>query len=351
MNVKKKTIARLTKCYSIAPLRYRGRPHFLVAAEKADPCLLFDEQGNRVDVVWTAPGGTMSMVQVPGTDGQFLATHQFYSPNDSAQAKIVLVTPGEAGGWRVRTLCRLPFVHRFDILERGGVRYLIACTLKSGHAHKDDWSQPGKVWAAVLPEDLSGFDEAHPLELTVLREGLTKNHGYYRTPENGVETALISAQEGVFQFFPPERPGAPWEIRQLLDVPASDAVLVDLDGDGQRELTVLSPFHGDTIRIYHRQGEVFVPVYTFPEPAPFCHAIWGGTLCGEPAVVIGHRQGKRNLMAFTYDRREVGGGYRVHVLDRDCGSANVAHFRQEEREFLVSANRETDEVALYELSP
>ena len=234
MQVEKKVLANLTKCYSIAPLTYQGRFHFLVAAEKTDRCILFDETGKEVDTVWEGPGGVMTMVQVPGSDGQFLATHKFYSPNDSKEAKLVTVTPAD-GVWEVKTLAELPFVHRFDILVRNGVKYLIACTLKSGHAYKDDWSCPGKVYCAVLPDDLSTFDEAHPLPLTVLKEGLTKNHGYARTEDGGMDTAVISCENGIFQFLPPEQRNGEWEIRELLDVPASDAVL--LSGRGRQKGT------------------------------------------------------------------------------------------------------------------
>ena len=51
---------------------------------------------------------------------------------------------------------------------------------------------PGKVYAAVLPDDLSGFDEEHQLSLQVIRENMLKNHGYYKVTEDGVEQCLIS---------------------------------------------------------------------------------------------------------------------------------------------------------------
>ncbi|MCD8299663.1 MAG: hypothetical protein LUC41_00565, partial [Clostridiales bacterium] len=69
--MEKRVLANLEKCYSIAPLMYKGEPHILVAAEKHDRCILFDAEGNERETVWTEPGGVMTMVHVPGTDGQF----------------------------------------------------------------------------------------------------------------------------------------------------------------------------------------------------------------------------------------------------------------------------------------
>ena len=98
MKVEKKRIGELNKCYSLAELSYRGEHCFLVAAEKQDPCYLFRESGELMEQVWDGPGGVMTMAEVPGTDGIFLATRRFYSPNDGLDAEIVLVEPKKEGG-------------------------------------------------------------------------------------------------------------------------------------------------------------------------------------------------------------------------------------------------------------
>lgn len=348
MKVEKRVIGHLEKCYAVAPLFYNNSNHILVAAEKKASCLLFDLEGNREDVVWTAPGGTMSMVQVPGSNGQFLATHRFYSPNDSEDAEIVCVTPGAEGGWAVNTVVKLPFVHRFDILERNGVHYLIACTLKSAHAYRDDWSSPGKVYAAVLPDDLTVFSERDQLHLKVICSGLTKNHGYCRVAEEGWETAVISAEEGIFHFIPPADSCREWEIQKILDVPGSDSVLIDLDGDGVKELAVITPFHGDTVSIYKKCYNVFEKVYTYGKPAEFSHAIFGGELCGRPTVVIGYRKGERSLIAFSFCQKT--GTYTSQILDSGCGAANIYKYNKGNDAYIVAANREKDEIALYKIT-
>lgn len=340
--MKKKVLATLEKCYSVAPLSCQGQPHFLVAAEKHDRCILFDGAGREKATVWQGPGGVMSMVQVPGTDGQFLATHEFYSPNDSAKARIVLACP-EGSGWAVRTIADLPFVHRFDILRHGGRCWLIACTLKSAHEYKDDWRSPGKVYGCPLPEDLSPYGPENQLPLAVLREGILKNHGYCRVTEGGEDSALVCGEEGVFRFAPPTAPGEPWRQEQLLGSPASDCAFIDLDGDGQRELVVLSPFHGDTLRIYKKTGDGWQAAYEHPEKLPFLHAIWSGALGGRPTAVIGHRQGEKSLLAVTWED----GAYRVRTLDQGRGPANVYGCQVDGKDILLACNRETDEVAMY----
>ena len=345
--VDKKVIGELEKCYSLAMLHYQGKDHFLCAAEKVNNCYLISLDGKIEETVWEGPGGVMTMVQVPGTDGQFLATRKFYSPNDSKEASIVVVTPKGKDDWEVRTLCDLPFVHRFDILQAGGKNYILACALKSDHEYKDDWRFPGKIFVAELPEDLSVYNDDNQLQLTPIKDNMLKNHGYYRHVEkDGSTSGIVSFDGGVLQVFPPQTAGGEWRIEELITDAASDAVLMDLNGDGEEELCAIAPFHGDTVNIYEKKNDRFELAYTHPEKLEFLHAIFGGDICGKPVWIIGNRKGDRLLLAFTYGKD----GYEAQELDRGRGAANVLHYVYEGRDIIIGANRETNEIARYELT-
>ena len=348
MKAEKKVIAKLNKCYSIAPLFFKGKEHFLVAAEKVDECRLFDLDGNQEDVIWSEPGGVMSMVQLPGSDGWFLATHKFYSPNDAKEAKIILAYPDDKMGWKVVTVAELPFVHRFDIISCGEKLYLIACTIKSDHAFKDDWSSPGKVYAAELPKNLEDLCKGNLLDLKVIMDNMTKNHGYCRIEEDRRMGSLISSERGIFKVFPPKADNEGWEIHQLTNEPASDAVQFDFDGDGEEELGVIAPFHGNKIQIYKKSEEVYKLVYEYEGNPEFSHAIWGGMICGRPVFVVGYRKADRCLLGFTWlpDQKT----YRPFVIDKDCGPANVWHYVKDGKDILISTNREIDEIAMYTIT-
>lgn len=347
MNVTKKVVGELEKCYALTMLNYHGHDHFLVAAEKVNECRLYDLEGNQEEVLWSEPGGIMTMQQVPGSDGQFLSTRKFYSPNDSKNASIVVVTPMGKNDWEVRVLVKLPFVHRFDILQAGGKNYLIACCLKTDHEYKDDWRSPGRVCVAELPADLSKFTYQNQLELKTIKDKMLKNHGYYRHIEpDGSTSGIVSCDDGVYQFFPPKVAGGEWRIEKLIGDAASDGLLLDLDNDGEEELCTIAPFHGDTINIYHKRGGKFELEYTHPEKLEFLHAIFGGMICGKPTWILGHRKGERYLLAFTHD----GKNYNAQVLDKGCGAANVLHYVRDGKDIIIATNREVNEIAMYELT-
>lgn len=341
MKLNKTAVHELEKCYAIAPLHYQNKEHILVAAEKVNKCLLFDLDGNLEDTIWDEPGGTMSMVQVPGSDGWFLATHQFYSPNDGAKAHIVLVRPSEAG-WTVTNISDLPFCHRFSILKGKDQNYLIACTIKGAHEYKEDWRTPGAIYVAELPADIENYNENHQIVWTKLLDGLFHNHGYATDTENGSEYALVGTDNGVFKAVPPEKKGETWTLAQLTREEASDMVAVDFDQDGQKELITIAPFHGDHIKIYHKNGTgVYENVWECPFTTEMAHAIWP---VDDRTVLIGHRKGERRTMAFYYKD-----GYQVEVLEEHTGAANLFSFVKDGKIRVVATNREINEIAFYDL--
>ena len=351
MKVEKKVISNLNKCYAMSQLTYKGENCFLVAAEKQDPCYLFTEDGTLLDTVWEQPGGVMTMTPVPGGNGAFLATHQFFSPNDSASAKIVIAEPKAEGGWNIRTLCDAPFVHRFGLLQRGGVTYLIVCCLKSGHEYKNDWRSYGVTYGAVLPEDLSSYNDANQLKLVPIQMGMLKNHGFSLFKQDGYDSAVVGCEQGAFLFTPPAAIGENWEVKQLLNVPCSDAVLMDFDGDGKLELGSIAPFHGNAVVIYHldEHGN-YVPCWKLPLPeaqTEMVHATWACNLLGKPSWIVGWRKGTKDTIAISWGE----GDYVVDYIDRNTGCANAMHFvNKDGKDVIVATNREIDEVALYTIT-
>lgn len=343
MLFEKKVLATLEKCYAVAPLNYKGEKCFLVAAEKKGDCLLFDMNGVIKETIWNGPGGVMTMEQIPGSDGAFLATNRFYSPNDSANASIVIAYPSK-NGWTVKSLAVLPFVHRFTILSTSDAQYLVAATLKSAHAFQDDWSCPGRILVAKLP----GIEElktgTNMLQFTPIKSELLKNHGFFKDCSDGMQRAIFGAQNGIYRVTPPQTVHDQWLVEQILAEPTSDMTLIDLDGDGARELVTYSPFHGDRLVIYHQTETGYEKVYTHQEPLEFLHAICGGHLNGVATVLVGFRKGKRQLCAITHDN-----GYHLTVIDSDVGPANAMILPGKNSNIIISANRETDEVAMYSL--
>lgn len=344
MRAQKKVIGSLEKCYSLATFDYDGEQHLMVAAEKKDEIDVFSYDGKKLDTFYGGSGGVMTMQQVPGKP-VLLATQKFYSPNNSADAEIIYFIQKD-GKWEHRVLCKAPFVHRFGILERGGQKYLIVCTLKSAHAFKNDWTCPGRVWTAKLPDDIEAYDENHLLELEPLISGLYKNHGFMRGKDDEGEFAVVGTENGVYKVVPPEN-GSEWSYELLLDIPASDMLYLDFDGDGQRELLVLSPFHGDTLSIWKKTADKFSKVYEHPKKLPFIHAIWGEEVDGKVYGFVGCREGDRDLIAVSWN--DSGEKWEISGLDAGAGAANVMYYKDGDHHCLLAANRETDEIAVYSL--
>lgn len=346
MQVAKRIIDHIEKCYAVTEFTDdRGR-RLLCAAEGNGPCNAYDLQGNLTETLWRGPGGVMTLLQLPDAPQPvLLATQGFFSPDNASEGKIVYYYRNE-GTWACRILCELPFVHRFGIVEGKGGKYLIAATLKSANAFDGDWTCPGRVWTAPLPEDIFRYDREHPLQMRPLLSGLYKNHGFCINKEAAGSYAVIGTENGVYTIFPPEGSDGEWRYERIFDDPVSDMLYQDFDGDGKRELLVLSPFHGEYVKIFKKEeGGGFVKVYEREKALPFAHAIWGDTINGRTVAFLGGREGERELIAVSYDGEN--GEYTETLVDKGAGAANCMVFWDNEEARLLAANRETDEVAVY----
>ena len=250
MNIQKQVLATLKGCYSCNSIELDGRTNILLASEGENACLAWSAPDYKQShTVWEGPGGTMSIVPIPGTNGEFLAVQKFFRMFDWEEAKVVHVRPQANGGYEVTDILQLPYVHRFDLLTVGGRHYFIGCTLATKKATKEDWSSPGKIWVGE-------YTGVGPMSITVLKDGLTKNHGYSRLDRGGALSGLVTCEQGAFEVVPPQAPDGEWSVTQFMDWPISDISAIDIDGDGELEFATIEPFHGQYFRVYKKVGGV-----------------------------------------------------------------------------------------------
>lgn len=349
MKYTKKVIAEMPKAYAIGTFDGADARSFVVGVEKDGPIRRFALDGTPMETVTEGPGGVMTITQVPGRNDQLLATCEFFSPNYGGDtAHIRCYTRAADGSWSSNKLCDLPYVHRFGILEAADGRlWLIACTIKGAcRKIKDDWQTPGAVFGAPLDRRLEEHGDESQLELTLLAGAQVQNHGFWVAPDRSF--ALVSTAAGVFRYVPPAGPEGDWEVACLIVQPTSDVCMSDFDGDGKDEILTLSAFHGNTLSVF-RAGEsedVYELAWRDPESRDFLHAIWSGTIDGRACAVIGNRKGGRDLLRVSFSDGE----YQVETIDHDRGPANCWVLEDGAATRIVAANRETNEVALYEVT-
>ena len=345
MQYSKKVIASMPKAYAIGMFEGEDARSFVIGVEKDGPIRRFALDGTPMETVTEGPGGVMTITQVPGRKDQLLATSEFFSPNYGGDtAGIVSYTRAADGTWSSHRICDLPYVHRFGVLVGAdGQLWLIACTIKGAcRKIKNDWLTPGAVYVAKLGDSL----ETETVELTELSGCQLQNHGFWTNEDHTL--ALVSTAAGVFRYVPPATADGEWSVSCLIVQPTSDICVADFDGDGKDEILTLSAFHGDTLSVWHEGDteDTYKKVWEDPEKRDFLHAIWSGTIAGEPCAVIGNRKAGRDLFRVHF----ADGTYQLEMIDHDRGPANCWVFTDGDATRIIAANRETDEVALYDVT-
>ena len=344
MNITKQVLTTLNGCYAVNGLVLNGQQHIVLASEADGGSCLAWKAPNYTEshTIWNGPGGTMSIVPIPGTDGEFLAVQKFFRMYDWEGAKIVHVRPTGPGTYDVKDVLPLPYVHRFDLLTVNGRNYFIACTLARRKKTAADWADPGSIWVGeYTAEGLVG--------LRVLKEGLTKNHGYSRQTIGGIMRGLVTCEEGAFEITPPTAPDADWTVRQFMDWPISDISAIDIDGDGELEFATIESFHGQYFRVYKMIDGKFEKIYEHTEVTEFYHVVVGATLAGKPVFVGGCRRGKQQLF-YVHASRTDPLQLAAEIIDAGVGPSNACVLHEAGRDIIAVANRETDEAALYFVS-
>jgi hypothetical protein len=339
MRIEKRFLASLNRCYSATHIVVDGAPRILLATEGEGACLGWSGIDYRdAHVVWNGPGGTMSMVPLAGTNGEFLAVQKFFKMFQWDEAKIVHVRPQNEGAYAVSDVLHLPYIHRLDVLPAGRRQYFIGCSLAARKDARDDWSTPGSIWV--------GEWTGGPLQISKLKDGLFKNHGYSRLMRNGIATSLVTCEQGAYEVTPPQFSGEPWSVRQFMDWPISDITAIDIDGDGELEYATIEPFHGSYFRVYKRIDGQFRQIYEHPEVSEFYHVVEGTTLRGRPVFIGGCRRGRQQLF-YVHAVRTDPLTLQAEVIEEGVGPSNVHVMHEQDRDIIVSANREKAEAALY----
>lgn len=331
MRLQKQILAHLPHCYAAISLPVHGRDTHLFASDDRGPCIAIDAQTLAVEQVLPWTGGTMSLIPLPNTDGELLASQNFMPGFAAKRATIVRLRHFD-GRWRVQPWMDLPYVHRFDIIEGDGRYWFLGCILSETEKDQADFSVAGSLVAGAL-----GPGMQPPAQLHRIAGDMHKNHGYCRTTVNGEEWILVACEEGIFRAFPPRGQGA-WHVAQLAEGSYSDVAICDMDADGKPEMITLSPFHGNEIFVLHDKNGKYEIVHRVEHRSSFLHAIWAGSLCGRNIALIGGRAGEEETMLIQWKNGE----YSMEVVEKGCGASN---FFVNGNNILI-ANREVGECAI-----
>lgn len=341
MHIIKKKLADLPAVYVTEVLSLRGRRYLAVASEnRGEKALIFDADTLEMSELWQGDTGVMNIVQIPGTE-KVLCITRFYPVFQSKEAIICLLEPTENGilsPWKISHVLDLPFCHRIGIVSVGTRQYLLGSTLCKDKEFQEDWSQPGAIYTAPIPES-----PGEEWKLTQVFGGLTKNHGLFIEDGNQV---YIATDNGLMLFdFSSYEAGETLLPRLLTTTPTSDLAVAASNKehpDGDKLIVTIEPFHGDLLGVYSCTEDCYAPLTT--RPISFGHAVWVGDVFGQRTIIVGNRGDEKTLEMYRGENME------KTVIDRMVGPTQISVYEEEGTLRILSANHGAGEVALYTLT-
>lgn len=333
MKFDKKLLGKIEKCYATCIGQVDGTMAFIGASEGPSEARAY--VGSQELQLWDGPGGSMNIVPVPGRENEFYGTQKFL-PVFAAEACTLNYIVYKDEVWTVTEVQKFPYLHRFDLYALNGDVFFMGASLCEGKEFVQDWSKPGSVYTGKLNADLS-----QAFEPRKIYSGITKNHGFCRVNGSPIHY-LITGVEGVFDFEVPANPVTDeWQVTKLMDHEVSDIAVCDIDSDGVVEYATIEPFHGNKCVIYKELDGDLKAVKEYD--VAFGHVIWGGPLAGEPSFLLGYRQEAMELLRISMEAGEF-----VNTLIEDnVGPSQVTVAHEGETSYILSANRQIDELAVY----
>lgn len=280
--------------YAVGAVILDGERYYAAASENRDgKVFLIHAVTREVNEIQGGSGGVMAVLEAGG-ESAVLCIEEFYPVFDSATAKIVKVALEKEGrGWAAAqrsVVAKVPYVHRIAQLREADGCFIAAGKLCRHKDVPDDWSTPGSM-------EIGRYDKETGIrEFERVQDGIYQHHAMFVVKNSeGYDDLYYGGREGAYCTV---RKNGRWETRQLLNIPVSDLVYLDLDGDGKEELAVIEGFHGDRAVIFKDNGNGYERVIELP--LDFGHVLWGGEFLGAPGLITGSRGGDKKLMLYRF---------------------------------------------------
>jgi hypothetical protein len=341
MNIKKEVLGELERAYATCIMEVNGELTYIVASEGHTSCMAYNAVTKESTVVWDGPGGTMNIIPIPNRKNEFVATQKFFPTFNSKESMIVHGKCDNEGNWTIKPIMQIPYLHRFDLFLIEDELYFIGGILCDDKDYKDDWSKPGRAVIGKMSDTIT-----EEFELTTILDGLTKHHGFCAGQWKGKKAFFLTAVEGAYVAYIPERKNGEWQIEQLLSTEVSDMAICDIDCDGELEIATIEPFHGEHGKIYKNIDGEFKVISE--HEYEFGHVVWGGILAGQKSFIIGGRKGKQEVICYQYDQKT--DSITKTLIDNVGGPSNISVINLEDKDIILAANRQIGQVAIYEIT-
>ena len=331
-----KTFA-IEKGYTVSIVKIDGVTKLAVGTEGHGAEYLLTLPEFQPEGLCDGPGGTMSILNVPGKACDLVSIMGLFPPFIGFEGGVYYHLWSK-NGWSEHKVIDLPFAHRMEWMNAGGIATLMVACVSKHKENPTDWSKPGVLYAAT-PGNYN-----QKWQLVPVIEGFTRNHGMLKTMHNGVESLFITGAEGVFRVFWDNNQ---WKTEKWLDCEVSEIAKIDLDGDNLDELITIEPFHGNKLVVYKSINGNWVK--KFETELLFGHGLCADFVNGEPVIFVGNRTAEKELLAFTTTNLEIGQMQRI-VIDPDVGPTQIISTSIGGKPHIISSNQNKGEIALYQVN-